>query len=519
MKNASSKAQVAMEYLIVMGIVFMATVPFVYYAMRESNVNIQMNQADDVVKTLSRAADTVYSIGPGTTKYVSVSVPSGIQTYSLDNQSVSIQVYVFGGLSDIFADTKAELVGDIPITEGLHRVMVKMLDSGYVQFGEADDAVAPVVLWVSPEGTINYNGIILRVTTSEYSTCRYDVNDVSYPSMSEPFIGNALTHERDLGILDNGTYVYYARCQDPSANVMQESAAINFTIVPVFIQNDSNESEPPETGDPYEPDVPVISLVNPWNGYVDDDGVVLFQYNVTDMSSIWYCQLIINGTVDQSDFDVTRNITQNFTKMGLNYGDYIWSINCSDVHLNKNSSELRDINVNYSQDSDVPVVDLVSPDNNTVRNYWLTGFSYNTTDVSSGINYCDLHMEGALDGGGEINWDIRDSPIVEDQLETIMIPLFKGNYTWSVGCVDDSYTANEGYSGTFNLRVNVTAGEEAFLDSCAGHCGYIGYVDGICRQNEAKCNDYVGGTWESDGDQYCPTQVGDFCCCAQELIV
>jgi hypothetical protein len=117
-----------------------------------------------------------------------------------------------------------------------------------------------------------------------------------------------------------------------------------------------------------------------------------------------------------------------------------------------------------------------------------------------------------------VGWNIRDTPVAEDELETIALPLFRGNYTWNISCADDSYNANEGYSETWNIRINISAGEDAFLDSCAGYCGYNGHMDGICRQNAGKCNDYTGGVWESEGDQYCPTQTGDFCCCAQQEI-
>ncbi len=514
MKNISNKAQMAVEYMIIMGLVILVTIPLFYYAMSESNINVQLNNANDAVNTLARAADTVYSIGTGSKKYVWVNMPGGIQTYSLTNKTVLIKLYVFGGLSDIFRQTKAELAGVIPISKGQHRIVAEMLESGYVQFGEANDSQPPIVTWTDPSGTINYNGIVLRATTNEYALCKYDENDLDYSSMSDNFVGSALTHEKDIGILTNGNYSYFVRCQDPNGNVMQQSAIINFTIVPLG----EGENETPEINETYEPYPPIIILISPENNYTDNDGIVLFQYNVTDDSSILFCQLIINNTVYQSEWDVTKNITQDFTQWGLNYGNYIWNINCSDIHGNKNSSLIRNITINYTQDYDLPVVNLIGPLDNSTRNYWLVGFSYNTTDASSGIDYCNLHMNGVLDQGGSLGWVIQDYPIIENQLETITIPLFKGNYAWNISCIDNSSNANKGYSETWNLRVNITAGEEAFLDSCAGVCGYNGYMDGLCRQNAQKCNEYIGGVWESRGDQYCPVETGDFCCCAQETL-
>ena len=501
------KAQVAPEYILVLGFVLIVTVPILYYAMRESNVNIKINQISDAVNTLARAADTVYSIGPGTRKYVWVNIPGGVESYSLDNKSVLFKLSIFGGVSDVFEETKADLAGVIPISKGQHRVLVEMLESGYVHFGEADDNQAPIVTWTSPHGTINYQGIVLRANTNEYSACRFDVNDVSYFSMSEPFVGSALTHERDMGILAIGNYTYYARCQDPSGNVMDESAIINFTIVPPLGENGSGTEA-------YEPNPPIVHLISPPNWYFDNDSIMLFEYNVTDESSISFCQLIIGSIIDQYEFNITKNTTQNFNKTGINYGNHSWNVNCTDTHGNRNSSEIWNFTTNSTPDMDSPIVRLIAPDNNTVRNYWLTKFSYNVSDLSSEITHCNLHMFGLLDGGGTVDWSIRDSPVQENTIESVSLPLFKANYTWNVSCVDDSYYANEGYSETWHLVINITAGEEAFLDSCSGVCGYNGYSDGVCQNNIAKCSTYCPDCYMPDGNQFCTGgPETDTCCC------
>ncbi|MBW2989812.1 hypothetical protein KY358_05855 [Candidatus Woesearchaeota archaeon] len=509
------KTQISFEYIIIFGFVLLVTIPLLYYALGESSVSAKLNYAEDAVNTLARAADTVYSIGPGTRKYVWINMPGGVRSYSLENKTAAIQIYVFGGLSDVFAQTKADLAGIIPISQGQHNVKVEMTGSGYVLFGEANDTSPPIVIWTSPQGTINYNGIILRATTNEYALCRYDTSDTDYLSMPSYLEGSAVVHEKDLGIMQNGTYTYFVRCLDSSGNMMADSSVINFTIVPPSESNETGNATLPVTNETYEPDPPIIQLISPYEGYIDNDSILLFEYNATDNSSVWFCKLIINNTVDQIDFSITKGIVQNFTKEGLDYGDYSWMVNCSDSHGNTNSSLSRGFKINFSQDTDMPSVTLISPVNNTVRNYWLVGFSYSTTDNTSGIDHCQLHMSGFLDMGGTVDWGIIDSPVVEGQLETIAMPLFKGNYTWNISCVDNSYNANEGYSETLALRVNITAGEEAFLDSCAGICGYNGYSDGVCENNPTKCRTlYCLDCYFSGGDQYCiGGSESDTCCC------
>jgi hypothetical protein len=493
------KGQIATEYVMIMGFVLVITIPLFYYAMSESNKNIRINQADDAINTLARAADTVYSIGPGTKKYVWVNMPSGVETYSLANKEVLIKLQIFGGLSDVSVGTRAGLTGEIPISKGRHKVLVEMLESGYVQFGVADDTFPPVVTWVDPYGTINYYGIILRATTNEYSTCKYAEDNESYDSMTKEFVGSALTHEKDIGTLEEGNHVYYVRCKDPSENKMDYSAVINFTIVP-----------PGE--EPYEPDSPLITLIIPENNNKTNVSVILFEYNVTDKSSIDYCKLIIDNVTEQTNNSVIRNITQDFIQ-ALEFGNHTWNINCTDVHGNRNSSVIWNISTNATADLDVPIVSLESPANNSIRNLFIVRFDYNVTDVTSEISYCSINMFGLLDQGGEVVWSIRDSPIVKNITMGIILPLFKANYTWNVSCVDDSYSANEGYSETWKVRVNMSAGE-GYIFSCASYCGSLGHSGGDCRQNPGKCTSDGYVKHVEEGNVWCTTgpPTPDCCC-------
>ena len=132
-----NKSQIAVEYMLILGIALLVMIPTFYYAIKETNVNIQLNQANDAVNTLGKAADTVYSIGPGTKKNVWINMPNGVRSYSLTNKEVSIKLFVFKGESDVFAKTKANLTGTLPISKGTHRISVEMLESGIVELGNS----------------------------------------------------------------------------------------------------------------------------------------------------------------------------------------------------------------------------------------------------------------------------------------------------------------------------------------------------------------------------------------------
>ncbi len=135
------RAQVSVEYIILIGVLLMITIPIFYYALNTSSQTIRLNQAEDVIESIVNAADNVYALGPGTKNYVWVHIPSGVQSFSIggtDNKEFMLKLQIFSGVSDFHVDSKASLVasGDILNrlkTKGKRRVWIEALDTGEVQ--------------------------------------------------------------------------------------------------------------------------------------------------------------------------------------------------------------------------------------------------------------------------------------------------------------------------------------------------------------------------------------------------
>ena len=72
------KAQIATEYLILIGLILIVLIPILYYTTQESTTSININQAQDVVQTLAKTADYVYSLGPGTRSVALITIPLGV---------------------------------------------------------------------------------------------------------------------------------------------------------------------------------------------------------------------------------------------------------------------------------------------------------------------------------------------------------------------------------------------------------------------------------------------------------
>jgi len=95
---------------------------------------------------------------------------------------------------------------------------------------------------------------------------------------------------------------------------------------------------------------PIILLESPAEGYTSTGFNVQFDYSVNDVDSeIAYCELIIDGAVDQTDNTITEGTTQSFSKTFSANGIYYWDVNCVDDSINANkgsSNENRSIKIN-----------------------------------------------------------------------------------------------------------------------------------------------------------------------------
>lgn len=515
-----SRAQVSLEYMLIVGIIFVIMIPIFYYAARESTDQIRLNQAEDAVNTLARTADSLYALGPGSRDYVTVTMPSGVSGSSVNGSEITLRLDIFGARSDILAFSQAPLTGSLKTDQGTYWILVEVLDSGLVKIGEGNDTQPPQIVYTYPKGRITFNDIVLQVSTNEPAFCKYGEENTSYSSMGDNLVGSLMSHEDDLGVLEDGNYVFYSRCVDLSGNEMTSSAVINFTInTTITAYNQTGNG----TNETYEQYPPVITLISPAGGYIDNDGIVMFSFNASDDSSIAFCELIMNDTSLQIINPISKTVPNNVTKGGLDYGGYYWSINCTDVHGNEGASAERAIMINYTQDHDIPAVRLSAPADNSVRNYWLVKFMYNVSDASSSISHCILHMHGTLDEGGDLSWNVVDDNVAEQSTETITLPLFRADYTWQISCADSSYNANTGYSETRKLRVNVSAGDEAFINSCAGWCGWSDMSGGVCENNIAKCGNDCGLPYSDSDDCYAGSSVSaqyclggaesKICCC------
>ncbi len=127
------KAQVATEYLFILGLILLVLIPLLYYATKESTSTLGLNDAQDAVQTLAKTADYVYSLGPGTRSVVLITIPQGVYEIRVNGREIALNLT---GYKEVVAYTKANLTGNLSSLQGTYNIPVTLQDNGIVKIGE-----------------------------------------------------------------------------------------------------------------------------------------------------------------------------------------------------------------------------------------------------------------------------------------------------------------------------------------------------------------------------------------------
>ncbi|MBN2421941.1 DUF2341 domain-containing protein, partial [Candidatus Woesearchaeota archaeon] len=156
---------------------------------------------------------------------------------------------------------------------------------------------------------------------------------------------------------------------------------------------------------------PTVVLGEPLNDSSQSPGYITFYYTPSDNADIANCSLIINNIINMTNSSVSNKQENNFT-LYLNEGSYNWSINCTDISGNENSSETRILNIITT----APNSTLDKPENNEfitgttyTVNATITGTEIDTATFEYRYNSTDTWKNACNDTDGspfECSWGI-----------------------------------------------------------------------------------------------------------------
>jgi hypothetical protein len=126
------KAQVAVEYLIVVSLSIAILTPLIIWAYqnligyKESN-NLVL--ARNAVDKIGQAVDWVFSQGPPAKMEIEIYLPEGIEEIQIANKTILFKVKTSAGTSDIFYISLANVTGNLPRTSGYRIVKVQAFEN------------------------------------------------------------------------------------------------------------------------------------------------------------------------------------------------------------------------------------------------------------------------------------------------------------------------------------------------------------------------------------------------------
>ncbi|MBU1975681.1 MAG: hypothetical protein KKG59_04725 [Nanoarchaeota archaeon] len=124
------RAQVSVEYIMVVGFAFLMLIPLIilyYDSSNTLNEQITLSQVDKISSEIVAASDQVYFQGPPTTKTFKVFMPDNVKEIILQDNYVQINTYTITGTP---RSSVANLTGTLGTYGGLHIIKIMAISGG-----------------------------------------------------------------------------------------------------------------------------------------------------------------------------------------------------------------------------------------------------------------------------------------------------------------------------------------------------------------------------------------------------
>ncbi len=127
------RAQASLEQVVVFAIALVVVTIVVFLAMASTSDNAASAVGRETIDKLSRTSEYVNSLGPGTKTEVLIEVPKGAKYLKIDNNIIHMKLVSSSGQEyDIYSTVKANVYGNIQLSEGRTKLTVEKLEDGRV---------------------------------------------------------------------------------------------------------------------------------------------------------------------------------------------------------------------------------------------------------------------------------------------------------------------------------------------------------------------------------------------------
>lgn len=129
-REEKKRGQVSLEYIIVMGFIFLMIIPLLVLFTTESNNirdEINIHQAQNVARKISASAESVYYYGYPSKTTIKAYMPQNVQAITIENNEVVIKLSTGNGDLDIVEYTPVNITGDMQTFSGLHKITIQAM--------------------------------------------------------------------------------------------------------------------------------------------------------------------------------------------------------------------------------------------------------------------------------------------------------------------------------------------------------------------------------------------------------
>lgn len=123
-----SKAQVATEYVAIVGFVLLAVIFLSvasYFYQSKITDQAVLNQVDRLARNLVDTAESIYFLGEPSKTTIKVNIPKGVDSIAITENTISFRVQTSRGLTDVSYSSSVDLRGYIDKFEGLHHITLE----------------------------------------------------------------------------------------------------------------------------------------------------------------------------------------------------------------------------------------------------------------------------------------------------------------------------------------------------------------------------------------------------------
>jgi uncharacterized protein (UPF0333 family) len=122
------KAQISMEYLIIVGFVAAVTIPLILIFNSHSteiNENLIANQADGIASKIVDSAESVYYLGETSKVTFRIYMPARIESALIGNHEVVFSIKKIAGMTEIVKYCTVPINGSISSSSGIRNIVVE----------------------------------------------------------------------------------------------------------------------------------------------------------------------------------------------------------------------------------------------------------------------------------------------------------------------------------------------------------------------------------------------------------